>query len=75
MAISLKIRLGRDGSVLHIEIMEKERYNRDPAYRAMAESARRAVYRAQPLRYPVEKYDVLETVVLVFRPQTLQSSF
>ena len=75
MEVSLQIRLERDGSVTHIEIMEKERYKQDSAYRAMVESARRAVYRAQPLEYPVEKYNLLKTVVLVFRPPTLQSSF
>lgn len=75
MTISLRIRLERDGSVTRIEIMEKDRYNQDPTYRAMVESARRAVYRAQPLEYPAAKYDVLKTVVLVFRPPLLQSSF
>lgn len=56
---TLHINVQSDGTVSKVEIVNQGRYNSDPSFRAMADSAMRAVYKSSPLRnLPAEKYDV-----------------
>ncbi len=58
MQVKLVIELARDGSVSNVEIVEQGRYMTDQFFRAMADSAVRAVKKSSPLKYlPEEKYD------------------
>ena len=63
-AVSIHIALNRDGSVSRAEIVEDPRYAADPAYRALADSARRAVLLASPLSLPDGSYDEVQDFVL-----------
>lgn len=59
MVVTLRIALARDGTVRNVEINDSLRYSADPFYKAMADSARRAVLKSSPLKdLPPEKYDV-----------------
>ena len=56
---TLHINVQPDGAVSKVEIVNKVRYNSDSSFRAMADSATRAVYKSSPLKnLPAEKYDV-----------------
>ena len=58
MVVTLNIKLARDGTVLDIDVQESLRYNTDGFFRAMADSAIRAVHKSSPLKnLPPEKYD------------------
>ena len=72
MVIEIRARLNQDGSVRDVQILDSSRYNSDARFRAIAESARRAVYTCQPYtifaeKY-AEKYDVWKTLKLRFNP-------
>lgn len=57
--VSLHIKLQPDGTVTKVSINDEMRYNSDPFFRAMTDSAIRAVYKSSPLQnLPPEKYDV-----------------
>jgi hypothetical protein len=57
MIVTLKLSLAQDGTVKDVKIENQMRYNTDMAYKAMADSAVRAAYKASPLKgLPVEKY-------------------
>jgi len=65
--ISLKISMNKDGAVLSVEITDQVRYNEDPSYRALADSAVRAVKRASPYEdLPVRLYDYWKEAVFNF---------
>lgn len=70
MVIPLKVRIAPDGAVISVDVIDTGRYGSDSSYRAVAESARRAVYRSQPIRYPVQKYETFKSMEIVFRPQS-----
>ncbi len=56
--VKLEISLARDGTVTNVEIVDTRRYNNDGYFRAMADSAVRAVQKSSPLQHlPAEKYD------------------
>lgn len=72
MIIEIRAHLNQDGSVRDVQILDTSRYNSDSRFRAIAESARRAVYTCQPYsifadKY-AEKYDVWRTLKLRFNP-------
>ena len=72
MIIEIRVHLNQDGSVRDVQILDTSRYNSDQRFRAIAESARRAVYTCQPYnifaeKY-AEKYDVWKTLKLRFNP-------
>ncbi len=59
MVVTLNIKVAVDGTVQDVEIKDKMRYNTDSFYKAMADSAVRAVLKSSPLKgLPPEKYDV-----------------
>lgn len=57
--VTIRLNVQPDGTISKSEIENKARYNSDPFFRAMADSAIRAVYKSSPLQnLPAEKYDV-----------------
>jgi hypothetical protein len=56
---TLHINVQPDGTISKVEVKNQSRYNSDQSFRAMADSAMRAVYKSSPLQHlPAEKYDV-----------------
>lgn len=74
MIVPIRVELGRDGSIRNIEFLEQGRYNSDPSYRSVAESARRAIYATQQAFREVfgvkyaDRYEVWQTLKLKFNP-------
>ena len=72
MIIEIRAHLNQDGSVRDVQILDTSRYNSDNRFRAIAESARRAVYTCQPYSIFAEKYgdkyDMWRTLKLRFNP-------
>ena len=68
LAVQIRILLLPDGEVRRADIVDKARLS-DTFYRTMAESARRAVLQASPLRdLPPEKYEQWREITFTFRP-------
>ena len=74
MMVEIRVSLGRDGSIKKIDFVDSNRYNTDPAYRSVAESAQRAIIATQQAFKEVfgvkyaDKYDVWSTLRLYFDP-------
>lgn len=60
MVVKVRIWANQDRTVRRVEIADQWRMNNDPAFRALAESAKRAVYDpyCSPLELPESKYNV-----------------
>ncbi|PPR22777.1 MAG: hypothetical protein CFH40_01228 [Alphaproteobacteria bacterium MarineAlpha10_Bin3] len=73
MAVEIRILMNPDGRVRSATIVDTRRASRDPFYRAMAESALRAVLnpRCQPLQLPLDKFDEWQEIVLYFDPRDM----
>ena len=70
LVVTIRIRLDRDGAVRSAEILDAN-YAEDPNFRAMAESALRAVQRVSPikaLRRFGDDYNEWRDVTMTFRP-------
>ena len=78
MLIEIRVFLNREGTVKDVKILNKARYNKDTAFRSVAESARRAVYicdkknaespfKIFPEHYG-QSYDMWQTLLLRFNP-------
>ena len=68
ITVEIRISLQSDGKVVRAVIVDQSRLS-DPFYRTMAESARRAVMRASPLRdLPPEKYEQWREITFTFKP-------
>lgn len=72
MIIEIRAYLNKDGSVNRVDILDQARYRSDSSFRAIADSARRAVFVCQPYnilsqKYP-QKYDMWKTMLLRFNP-------
>lgn len=78
MLIEIRVFLNREGTVKDVKILNKSRYNKDTAFRSVAESARRAVYicdkkneespfKIFPKNYE-QSYDMWKTLLLRFNP-------
>ena len=68
LAVEIRILLMPDGEVRRADIVDRARLS-DAFYRTMAESARRAVLQASPLRdLPPEKYEQWREITFTFRP-------
>ncbi len=73
MRVAVEIGVDPDGTVRSAQIRVNESLGHGPAFRAMAESARRAVFRASPLPLPAGKYPaVANGVILDFEPRNLR---
>ena len=78
MIVEIRAFLNQDGSVKNVEILDKSRLNSDLHFRAVAESARRAVYSCSNKSgvniYKIfadkyaDKYDMWKTIKLRFNP-------
>jgi len=72
MIVEIRAYLNQDGTVRDVKILDTSRYNADSHFRAVAESARRAVYNCQPYSIFAEKYadhyDSWKTMKLRFNP-------
>ena len=73
MIVWIRAILNPDGTVRTARIVEEARMNGDPYFRAMAESAKRAVLnpRCQPLRLPFSKYNEWRDLVVSFDPREM----
>lgn len=71
MVIDLQLRLTPDCMVSEVSVVDQRRYQRDPTFRAAADSAMRAVRLAQPLPLPMAKYDAWKTITLRFDPSRM----
>ena len=69
MVVQLRIQVRPDRTVQNVTIEDQSRLGRDPTFRAVAESARRAVDRCSPLILPPGKYAIWRDINLNFRPQ------
>jgi hypothetical protein len=69
MIVQLRIEVRPDRTVQSVAIEDQARLGRDPTFRAVAESARRAVDRCSPLTLPPGKYALWRDIHLNFRPQ------
>jgi len=72
MRIGIKVFLNADGSLRGSPKLEDpDRMNRDPFYRALAESAIRALYnpRCSPLRLPPDQYELWQEISFNFDPR------
>lgn len=72
MIVEIKAELNQNGTVRKVEILNDSRYNSDNHFRAVADSAVRAVYACAPYsiladKY-AEKYDMWKTMQLRFNP-------
>ncbi|MBR2299048.1 MAG: hypothetical protein IJ870_00545 [Alphaproteobacteria bacterium] len=78
MIIEIRAFLNQDGTIRDVQIVDKARANADPHFRAIAESARRAViscqnhnnvniYKIFPEKY-ADKYKMWNTLLLKFNP-------
>ncbi|MDP6589958.1 MAG: cell envelope integrity protein TolA [Alphaproteobacteria bacterium] len=70
LVVTIRIRLGRDGAVQRADILDLN-YAEDANFRTMAESARRAVLKASPikaLRRFGDDYNEWRVVTITFRP-------
>ncbi len=71
IGVEIRIFLEPDGTVKKAEIVDRARLGRagEEVFRAVAESAMRAVRRASPLRnLPPEKYEQWREITFLFRP-------
>ncbi len=73
LEIEIHTVMNQDGTVREARISNQARMQGDPFYRAMAESALRAVLnpRCSPLKLPPEKYDEWQVMNLVFNPKEM----
>jgi hypothetical protein len=69
MVVQLRIQVRPDRTVQSVTIQDQGRLGSDPIYRAVAESARRAVDRCSPLNLPPGKYAVWRDIMMNFYPE------
>lgn len=74
MMVPIRVYLARDGSIQKIEFIEQGRFNSDPSYRSVAESAQRAIIATGQAFKEVfgvkyaDRYEVWKTLLLKFDP-------
>ena len=73
LAVEVKITVNPDRTVGSVKIVDQGRYNSDTFFRAMADSALRAVQnpRCSPLRLPEDKYNLWKDMTVVFDPKEM----
>ena len=72
MSVAVNIRLNPDGSLSGVpKIEDTARLGRDPFFRAVAESAQRALRdpACMPLKLPYENYDLWKNIIFTFDPK------
>ncbi|MDP6603421.1 MAG: cell envelope integrity protein TolA [Rhodospirillales bacterium] len=73
LVIEIALSMNPDGTVRDARIRDQGRINRDPFFRAAAESAYRAVLnpKCSPLKLPLDKYEHWKSMVLTFNPREM----
>lgn len=73
LSIEIRMTMNPDATVREARILDQGRLQRDPFYRAAAESALRAVLnpRCNPLKLPLEKYNQWRNMILIFDPRDM----
>lgn len=73
MTVEIKVAMNIDGTVREATLSNQLRMAADPFYRAMAESALRAVLnpRCQPFKLPPDRYEIWQTMELNFDPREM----
>ena len=74
LVVQLRIQVRPDRTVQRVTIQDQGRPGGDPTFRAVAESARRAVDRCSPLQLPPGKYALWRDMILNFRPEDAMRS-
>jgi hypothetical protein len=71
MIVTLVVQMNQDGTPVKAELGDTGRYNRDPAYRAAADAAHRAIMnpRCQPWPLSPEKYTSWRYITFNFDPR------
>jgi hypothetical protein len=69
MVVRLRIQVRPDRTVQGVTIEDQARLNRDVTFRAVAESARRAVDRCSPLNLPSDRYAAWRDIMMNFYPE------
>jgi hypothetical protein len=65
--VRINLNISSDGSLKSVKAVDQARMLSDPVYRALAESAERAVALCSPLNLPQEDYEVWNNIVINFR--------
>lgn len=65
-AVLLRISMQKDGTVVNVKMVDSSKYHAQTFYRAIADSAIRAVYRCSPFKLPREKFDFWRELELNF---------
>lgn len=73
LVVEIRLTVNRDRTVQNAVIQDRWRYNQDPAFRAAADSAVRAVLSPMctPLRLPPEKYEGWKDIIVSFDPKDM----
>lgn len=73
LVVDLRIFVNRDRTVRSAEVTDNGRYQRDPHFRAAADSAMRAIRNPEcsPLELPADKYDLWKVMVVRFDPREM----
>jgi len=73
LSIEIRMVMNSDGTVRQARILNQNRLQSDPFFRAAAESALRAVLnpRCNPLKLPPEKYQQWQNMILIFDPSQM----
>ena len=71
MTVELRVMLAPDGAVQGATIENQSLMAVDPFYKAMAESALRAVLKCSPLKLPEDKYEDWRDLKLSFNPKEM----
>ena len=69
MFVQLRIQVRPDRTVQSVTIQDQGRLGSDLVYRAVAESARRAVDKCSPLNLPPGKYAAWRDILMTFNPK------
>jgi hypothetical protein len=67
--VQLRIQMRPDRTVEAVTIVDRERFGRDPEFRAVALSAARAVEQCSPLDLPPDKYELWRVINFSFYPE------
>lgn len=73
LSVEVSVTVNADRTVADARVVDQGRYNSDTFFRAMAESALRAVKnpRCSPLRLPADKYNLWHSMTIVFDPKEM----
>jgi hypothetical protein len=73
LSIEIKMAMNPDGTVRQARILDQNRLQSDPFFRAAAESALRAVLNphCNPLKLPPGKYQQWQNMILIFDPRDM----